>query len=139
MEALVVIAVSATLLTIALNSLASARAGYALSGSRSALVALHGRARIGAVEQGTATLLHIDLEADTAAVTRGGDVLARIDFGQEYGVDIQGNDAALTLCMSPRGYADPACTSFSTARRLRFSGGGETLALEVLPLGQMVY
>jgi prepilin-type N-terminal cleavage/methylation domain-containing protein len=138
-ELVIALLVGILLTSIALSSYQGARAGYALQGSRSAFLTLHARARAGAIERGTRARLYVDAGADTVAVVRNDTVMASVHFQDVYGVDLGAANTPLVLCLGPRGYADEACTSFTTAQTVTFSRGGSRASLEMLPLGQLVY
>ena len=100
---------------------------------------MHARARAHAVEGGVMTQLWVDTPGDSVWLVRGGQTLESIRFDEELGVEITGSPNYFRLCMGPRGYADPDCTSFSSTARLTFAQAGRSLSVEILPLGQLVY
>lgn len=100
--------------------------------------ALHARARAQAIEGGQRTFLWVDTPGDSVWITRGGETLEVIRFDRELGVEITGTPNFFRLCMTPRGFADPDCNSFSNSAKLEFSQGAEAFAVEILPLGQLI-
>ena len=109
----------------------------AVDSSRSALVALHARARARAIEHGTVTRLFVDPAGDSAWVSDGAVVVERVDFATSHGTDIVA-DEVLLLCMAPNGIADTGCNSFDSAVTIGFARGGETTQLTFRPLGQVI-
>ena len=140
-ELVIVLLMGSILTSIALYSFGNSAARYSVRGARNSFVTLHARARASAIERGTTTTLLIDLAGDSAAIIRGDTVVERIHFDDQFDVDLQGSSTILELCMSPRGYADDGCTSFSTAQSVSFAStnGSDAESVEILPLGQLIY
>ncbi|MDA0312894.1 MAG: prepilin-type N-terminal cleavage/methylation domain-containing protein [Gemmatimonadetes bacterium] len=140
-ELVIALMIGSILTSIALSSFGNSTARFSVSGARNAFVSLHARARASAIERGTTATLFIDLGADTAAVVRQDTVIARIDFMKEFNVNLSNSNTRLLLCMSPRGYADDGCTSFSAAQTLRFifRNSSDTVSVDLLPLGQLIW
>ena len=140
-ELVIAMLIGSILTSIALHSIGNSTARFSTRGARNGFIALHARARASAIERGTTTTLLIDLAGDSAAIIRGDTVVDRVHFDREFDVDLQGSSIPLELCMSPRGYADDRCTSFSTAQTVHFvfTNGSDTVSVEILPLGQLIY
>ncbi len=100
---------------------------------------MHARARAHAIEGGVTTQLWVDTPGDSVWLTRRGVMIESIRFDEELGVEITGSPNYFRLCMGPRGFGDPDCTSFSGTARLVFGQGDRELSVEILPLGQLVY
>jgi hypothetical protein len=85
------------------------------------------------------TQLWVDTPGDSVWLVRGGVTLESIRFDDELGVEITGSPNFFRLCMGPRGFADPDCTSFSSGARLVFAQAGHADSVVILPMGQLVY
>ena len=140
-ELVIALLIGSILTSIALSSFGNSTARFSVRGARNAFISMHARARASAIERGTTANLFIDLAADTVAVVRQDTVIAMVDFMSQYNVNLTNSNTRLTLCMSPRGYADDGCTSFSAAQTLgfTFTNGSESVSLQILPLGQLIY
>jgi len=136
-ELIIVVLVGAILATIAISSLGAVQSRTAVRQSRNAFAALHARARAQAIEFGTTTLLGVDVGGDSAWISRNDTILERIHFGEEFEVDLQSSTTRYTLCMSPRGYANTDCTSFTGLAALTFVQGADSMSATMLPLGQL--
>lgn len=137
-EVVIALLIGSILTSVALTSFGNARGRFAVRGARSTFVSLHARARAAAIEGGTTARLRIFPGGDSVAVVRGGTTLETIHFGEELNVDVQAT-SDITVCMSPRGFADDSCNSFTTPVTLRFVSSGDTASVQILPLGQLVY
>jgi len=136
-ELIIAILVGAILASIAMASFGSVQSRTAVRQSRNAFAALHARARAQAIEFGTTTLLEVDVGGDSAWISRNDTILERIDFSQDFDVDIRSSTTRYTLCMSPRGYADTECTSFTGLAAMTFAQGVDSMTATMLPLGQL--
>lgn len=128
---------AAILVGVAVTAFGSLQTRMAAGQAVRSFQALHARARATAIETGTFARLFVDVGADSATVRRGGGVLETIHFQEELGVDIQG-ERSFILCMGPRGYADPDCSTYSTPIKLAFTLGADSEVVEILPLGQLI-
>ena len=133
--------VGSILTSIALSQYGNAQSRFAVRGARNTFVSLHARARATAIERGTTVVLFIDSSADSAAVriTGAGTIVEAIHFRDDFNVDLQSSPAAIRLCMTPRGYADDSCNSFSSAVKVGFFFNADSTTVEILPLGQLRY
>ena len=105
--------------------------------SRSALVALHARARARASEHGTVTRLFVDPAGDSACISDGAVVVERVNFATAHGTDIVADETIL-LCMAPNGVADTRCNSFDSSVQIGCARGGESAQLTFRPLSQVM-
>lgn len=138
-ELVIALVIGSILTSIALSSYGNARGRFAVRGARNTFASLHARARAQAIELGTTVRLTVDLAGDSVALWAGTDRLEVVDFGGELNVDVASSSGNLRLCMSPRGYADTSCNSFSSPVTLTFQAGADTASVQILPLGQLVY
>jgi len=134
-----VLLIGAVLVALVMEAFGGPRQRAALRGARTSVATLQARARTAAVERGTEVRLIIDAAGDSVVVVRDGVTLERLDVRERYEVDMRSDSARLALCMGPRGYAMESCTSFTTVQTIRFVLGSDSLALDILPLGQVVY
>lgn len=136
-ELIIAVLVGAILASITIATLGSVQSRTAVRQSRNAFAALHARARAQAIEFGTTTILEVDVGGDSAWISRNDTILERIHFAQEFEVDVQSATTRYTLCMSPRGYADTDCTSFTGLAAMTFVQGADSMSATMLPLGQL--
>lgn len=139
-ELVVALLVGSILTSIALSSYGNARGRFAVRGARNTFATLHARARAQAIELGSTVRLRVDVSGDSVAVwseDRG--TLESVHFDEEFNVDIRTNVGTISLCMNPRGYADPECNSFSSTAKITFWQNADSASLGLLPLGQLVY
>jgi prepilin-type N-terminal cleavage/methylation domain-containing protein len=107
--------------------------------AREAVGVFHGlvsRARAQAIESGMPTMLLADIAGDSAMIVANGAIAETIRFG-ELGVDIQAAGGNVRICMTPRGFANPNCNSFSSPLKIVFLRGTKADTMEILPLGQV--
>lgn len=136
-EMVITILVGGILLSIAVASFGAVQSRTSVRQARNVFAGVHARARAHAVEFGTTTLLEVDVGGDSVWISRNDTTLEAIGFRSEFGVDLTAGATRYTLCMSPRGYADTACTSFAGAVTLTFERGTESMIATMLPLGQL--
>lgn len=137
-EVVIALLVGSILTSIAMTGYGNAKGRFAVRGARNTFVSVHARARAAAIEGGATTRLHVFPTGDSVTVVRGGVTLESVNFKNVFGVDVQAS-GNLTLCMSSRGFADTACNSFSSPATLNFRFGADGAAIEILPMGQLVY
>ncbi len=138
-ELVVVLMVGSILTSIAVTRFSSVSGRFATRGARQTFMAMHARARAQAVEYGGTVRLNLDPEGDSVWLSRGGEVLERLDFGVEFNVDVRtSTDSSLRLCMNARGFADTECNNFTSPVTVGFVLMSDTASVRVLTLGQMV-
>jgi type II secretory pathway pseudopilin PulG len=135
-EVVIVLMFAAVLLGVSMSAFGEVQSRMAADQAVRAFHGLHARARAQAVERGIATQLVVDVGGDSVTIRRAGQRLETIRFQSDLGVDLVGS--SFVLCMGPRGFADPGCNSFSEPVKLGFSRGGDTEAVAVLPMGQLI-
>lgn len=138
-EVLVSVTIGVILTGIAMLSPNGARSGYAISGAERAMGALTARARAHAVERGTVVRLNVDAETDSVWVSLDGQVVAGQNFKRDFGVDVNTRAGSFHICFTPRGFADPSCSSYSGTQVVEFSRAERTEEARILPLGQVEY
>ena len=136
-ETVIVCIMASVLIGTGLSSGGRVLDKMSVNSSRSALMALHARARARAIEHGTVTRLFVDPAGDSAWISDGAVVVERVNFATAHGTDIVADETIL-LCMAPNGIADTRCNSFDSSVKIGFARGGETTELTFRPLGQVM-
>ena len=138
-ETVIVTLTGTILVSIASPSVSSARDHLTVTGARTSFPSLHARARAQAVERGTTVIMEVYAVGDSVVIRSGAEVLETVRFGDEMHVDILTSRAVLRQCMTPRGFADIDCNSFSDAPTITFRLNEDWTSLTILPLGQLVF
>jgi len=137
-EVAVTLLVGVLLTTMAIRGFGNTTSRMTVTQARNSFASLHARARAVAIERGQDALFMIDEAGDSVWVTVGGDRIEHRDFSETMDVEIDTSPSGtITLCMTPRGFAETACNSFSTSATIRFQQGGQYRIAEILPLGQI--
>jgi len=138
-ELVVVLMVGSILTGIALSNFSGISSRFAVRGARQTLMSMHARARAQAVEFGANVRLNVDPAGDSAWLSQDGAVLERVDFNDEFHVDVRtSTGATLWVCMNPRGFADTGCNNFNSRVTVTFLQSSDTASVGILTLGQMV-
>lgn len=137
-EVIIVLAVSAILMSIAVPQIGRVQAQRAARNARDAFVWLANRARMASVERGETVQLSVDPTAKVAAmVTATGDTIDKISFTGDYAADVStSGGGTVTVCYTPRGYALSTCPS--SQQQVNFYGGADTASAVIRVLGQVV-
>lgn len=139
-ELVIALLIGGILTSMALSGFNSARGPYAVRGARDSFVALHARARAHAIELGENVSLTVQSAGDSASINRAdGTLIESIRFDEERNVEILPAGTSFTLCLSPRGYADVDCNSFTSTQSVEFWHNADSTRVQILPLGQVVY
>jgi prepilin-type N-terminal cleavage/methylation domain-containing protein len=143
LEVVIVMSIGALLVAITMNTFPGMQARLGVRSAQTNFLSLHAQTRAVAVERGRAVQLIADPETHTVSIRVGcagnGELLESRDFQESYGTTIgTGGAGTVSLCMTPRGYADPNGNSFALQARISFQRGGETSVVGLLPLGQAV-
>lgn len=140
-ELTVVLFIGAALLGLIGGDLVGMQGRMAVRFAQSRLLSLHGQSRDLAVERGIPMRFVADPSTQTVTIEEGcsgnGRVLESRDFNLSYRVDMYTGGEVLELCMTPRGYADPAWSSFTDTGRVTFLRAGHTSSVVFSPLGQL--
>ena len=136
-EVLIVLVISTILMSMAVKTFGATSSSLAARQARNVFNGMVARARAQAIESGWTTVLVASIPGDSAWVFANGKVVENIRFGEEMGVDIRATATTVRLCMSPRGYANTSCNSFSSPMKMAFVQGGQSETIEILPLGQI--
>ena len=138
-EIVVALTVGLVLTGIAAMNSVGARAQYGISGAERAFGGLQARARAHAVERGETARFHVDASTDSVWVSTGTEVVDGINLRRAFGVDVVVEGTDLHVCFTPRGFANPTCSSSSGTQNVRFQRADRSRTLAILPLGQVQY
>ncbi len=139
LELLIAISLGTLLTSIGANSMGPVWARTAVSSARNTFMSLHARGRAEAIERGETVRLVVSATGDSAFVmSRDGTVVESIDFMDKFHVDIAATQNDVTVCWTPRGYADSDCNSFATSVEIDFSRAGKVRSLDLWPLGKAI-
>lgn len=136
-ELITVIMIGAALTSFAIKGFGVTAQSAATRQARNVFNGMAARARAQAVESGWNTVLIADARGDSVMIMANGRIVENVRFAEEMDVDIQGTQDVTRLCLNPRGYANPSCTSFSSPVKVSFVAGEQTRTVEILPLGQL--
>ena len=136
-EVLIVLIIGTILMSMAVKAFGATSSHLAVRQARTVYNGMVARARAQAIESGFLTLVVANIPGDSVWIFANGKVVENVRFSEEMGVDIQAASPTVRLCMSPRGYANPDCNSFTSAVKMTFAQGAETESIEILPLGQI--
>lgn len=148
-ELVIVILIGSILTGIALSSFQNVQTRFAVRGAKEMYMTLHQRARSKAVEMGETVLLMVYVQGDSALIFSASEGVTDVTrFDEQLNVDIrtQGNFSYM-MCMTPRGYADYNCGSytnfgftqtFADTVRLQFWQSADSASVLVLPMGQLI-
>jgi hypothetical protein len=147
-EMVFAIVIGMILTGIALTSFRTAQARFAASSAKGVYGTLHQRARSKSVEMGETVMLNVDVAGDSAFLFSASEGITNVTrFGAELNVDLRSRFPSFIMCMTPRGYADYDCGSYSmfgfTATssdtiRLEFWQSSDSASVLILPMGQLV-
>lgn len=137
-EVIIAIMIGVILTSMAVKGFGAASTSLAARQARNVFNGMAARARAQAIESGITTVLIANVQGDSVMILgQGGQIVENVRFGEELAVDMQATGGNFRVCMSPRGYADTDCNSFSSTIKVSFTAGGNTESLEILPLGQI--
>jgi prepilin-type N-terminal cleavage/methylation domain-containing protein len=136
-EVLIVVVLGSILIQLAIKGIGLTSSQISVREARNVFNGMAARTRAQAIESGLNTLLIADAEGDSVVIVANGRVVENVRFAEDMGIDIQTTARMTTVCMNPRGYASPACNSFSSPIEVAFVQGTKSRTLEILPLGQI--
>ncbi len=141
-ELVMVLAVGGILMGIVLGSFGEVGSRMSVRAAQNAFLSAHAQARALAVERGEVVRLVVSPSTATVTIERGPvgsiEILEILDLGADNNVSLATSGGTpVTLCMTPRGYADPTCNSFNASATVDFSRGGRVSRVRLLPLGQV--
>lgn len=137
-EVAVAVAIGAVLLSISFKAAQPAIQATSVRSAETVFRSLHARARGIAVERGQVVRLNVDPAGDSIWIQMGNTRLETFNFHKEFGLDVRTNGGgSASVCMTPRGVADPGCSQPSTFA-VFFDSANRTSAVKILPMGQIV-
>jgi len=136
-EILVVIVIGGILMSMAVKGFGTTSSSLAVRQARNVYTGMAARARAHAIESGWNTLLVANIPGDSVWIWANGRIVENVRFAEEMGVDLRATSATVRICMSPRGYANTNCNSFSSTVKMAFVQGAQSETIEILPLGQI--
>lgn len=137
-EIVIAIVIGAVLTTMMVRSFNTSSWGIAARQAREAFVSLHAKARAHAIERGETVRLNMDEAGDSVWLTAGADQIDVYRFGEELNVELGASIGTPGfICFSPRGIADPDCSTSDQTVTVTFTRGAETESIRILPLGQI--
>jgi len=136
-EVLITIFIGMVLTGIAVKGFGNTSSQLSVRQARNVFNGMAARVRAQAIESGQRTLLIANTQGDSVMIWANGGIVETVRFSEAMGVDLQSSSSVIRICMSPRGYADTDCNSFSSTVTLTFVQGTESESIEILPLGQI--
>ena len=137
LEVMVVLLIGSILMSMAVKGFGATSSNLATRQARTVYNGMVARARAQAIESGFLTLVVANIPGDSVWIFANGQVVENVRFSEEMGVDIRASSPTVRLCMSPRGYANLDCNSFTSVMKMSFVQGAEEESIEILPLGQI--
>lgn len=148
-EMVFVILIGSILTSIALAGFQNVQTRFAVQGAKEMYMTLHQRARSKAVEMGETVIFFVYPQGDSAKIfsaSEGSTDLTRFD--EQLNVDVRTRtNGDFSVCMTPRGYADYNCGSYtnfgmtqtySDTVRLEFWMNEDSASVLILPMGQLI-
>lgn len=147
-ELVIAIVIGTVLTSLAMPAFQGVRGTLAVRGAKTMYATLHQRARARSIELGETVLFFVDAAGDSAwilAPSQGVSDVTR--FGSRLNVDLRSSAGSPHfVCMTPRGYAEYDCGSFSgffqsttsSIIRLEFWQNADSTSVIILPMGQLV-
>jgi len=136
-EMLVVVTLGTIMTSMAIKGFGMISNQFAAREARGVFQSMVARTRAQAIESGMPTILIADAQGDSVMILANGRVVENVRFGEELGVDIQTTQRLTRICMTPRGFANPDCNSFSSPIKMAFVRGPKSKTVEILSLGQV--
>ena len=139
LELLIALSLGTLLTTIGANAMGPVWARTAVRSAQDTFLALHARGRAEAIERGRSVRMIISATGDSAVVLApDASVVETINFMERFHVDVAASQNTVTLCWTPRGYADADCNSFTSSVEIEFSRDDSAQSLDLWPLGKAV-
>lgn len=148
-ELVFVILIGSILTGVALSSFQNVQARFAVRGAKEMYMTLHQRARSKAVEMGETVLLMVYVQGDSALIFSPSEGATDVThFRRQIDVELRSTgSSSFHMCMTPRGYADYNCGSFTNfgltqtyadTMRLQFWLNADSASVLILPMGQLI-
>lgn len=137
LEMLVVVILGTILIQMSIKGFSLVTNQFSAREARNVFQGMVARTRSQAIESGMPTILVADAQGDSVLILANGGVVEKVRFGTELGVDIQTTERMTRICMTPRGFADLDCNSFTSTIKMAFVRGPKQEHIEIRPLGQI--
>ena len=142
LELVIVLLIGGVLTSVAILGLSGVFDRIAVRSAQSEFLSMHARTRALAVERGNAMQLIANDDPGVVAIREGcagtGGVLEARNFETAHRVALETAPTPLSVCMTPRGFADPNQNSFGQEGRVDFVRGEILRSVVLFPLGQAV-
>jgi prepilin-type N-terminal cleavage/methylation domain-containing protein len=142
LELVIVLAIGGILATVVTATFSGVMDRIAVRSAQTEFLTLHAQTRALAIERGVSVRLAVDPTTGIVTIEQGCDGLGTVfqsrDFEGNHAVTLETSGGTLGLCMTPRGYADPAQNTFDGETRIAFVRGDRLLSVVLFPLGQAV-
>jgi prepilin-type N-terminal cleavage/methylation domain-containing protein len=139
LEALVVLLVGSVLLSMVVRGLSTVQDSHAVRSARDSFISLHARARAHSIERGVRTRLRVSSVGDSVLVVAGADTVESFSYPDRIDVQFWSWPTRFDLCMTPRGYADSDCNTFTSWAWMAFNQGDAWSVVLLYPAGHLWY
>lgn len=136
-ELAVALACAMVLATIAVPPLTRARERKAAMNARDSFVWAAAVGRALAIERGATVAVELNANPGIAVVRLGADTIQKLDIAGTYGAGVQVKNGTVTVCYTPRGYANPGGCSKNLPATIQFVRGPYHASVTVGALGQV--
>jgi len=137
-EAVVVMGIGAILAMVTITSFGAVRGSMTVNAARGTFQSMHATTRALAVERGVLMRLVADPADATVRIEVGCAGGGAVVQTETLPANIVTGGGVFAICMTPRGYANPAGNSFVNEGTISFTQAGRTVQLRYLPLGQAI-
>lgn len=138
-EMLIVIALGVILTQMAVKGFGTVSDQMSAREARNVFQGMLARTRAQAIESGMQTMFLVDTKGDSLMIFANGEIAETVRLSHQMGVDLQPEMGLTRICMTPRGFANPDCNSFSSTLKLVFKRGTKQEEIEILPMGQVLW
>jgi prepilin-type N-terminal cleavage/methylation domain-containing protein len=137
-EVIIVMGVGAVLAAMTVMSFGSVRGSMTVNAAKGTFQTMHAATRAIAVERGMLMRLVADPADATVSIEEGCGGGGTVVQTETLPANIDTGGGIFAICMTPRGYADPAGNSFVNEGTIAFTQGSHSVELRFLPLGQAI-
>jgi len=143
LEVVIALMFGGILAGIAISGFGGTQGRLAVRSAQGSFLSMHAHTRALAVERGVQVQLQIDPATDMVAIRLGcdgaGDIVESRNFQDAYSVTVTTGGGTASLCMTPKGVANPSLNAFpQTPARIVFTRGEAASEVTLQPLGQVV-